>query len=333
MATFVQKSTELFADNAASIAPSLSGCTAGNHVAMLVAQSIQNTNGTLAAPSGWSSAIATTAGGALAFRPNIAIFYKENISSGVHSGTVTLNNTGSYAAATIVETSGIALTSSLGPTSTNTTDTATLTSGGSGTTATTTTTGIAFAIGHAEDGVGSTAAFSSPATTGYTVVDTEATNSVHIAYDSSYKILSSTGTQSANWTWTTNSAFHGGVAVFYDAAPTGPTINKQPSSVSIQDNEYTQLQVFATTSGGALSYQWQDNRGGSFANCSDGTGATSQFYNTARLATANSGRQYRCAVTDSNGTTNSSAATITVVNGGTANLGRWGPELRIDAWF
>lgn len=123
------------------------------------------------------------------------------------------------------------------------------------------------------------------------------------------------------------------VAVGFEEAAVAPTINKSPASRSIQNNEYTQLQVFATTSGGSLSYQWQDNRSGSFANCSDGTGATSQFYDTARLSTTDTGRQYRCVVTDSNGSITSSAATVTVVNGGTANIGRWDPLLRIDGWF
>lgn len=112
-----------------------------------------------------------------------------------------------------------------------------------------------------------------------------------------------------------------------------PTIDKSPASRSIMNNDTTELQVFATTSGGALSYQWQDNRSGSFASCSDGTGATSQFYTTASLTTAATGRQYRCVVTDSNGSATSSAATVTVVNGGTANIGRWDPLLRIDGWF
>jgi len=92
----------------------------------------------------------------------------------------------------------------------------------------------------------------------------------------------------------------------------GPTINTQPASAQIPDQTRVQVSVTATTSGGALSYQWQDNRSGSFANTTDGDNPTSATYTTPALYLSQSPRQYRCVVTDANGSVNSNSATITV---------------------
>lgn len=147
-----------------------------------------------------------------------------------------------------------------------------------------------------------------------------------------YRIISSATSITGDGTLDSSNEYVAQMAIFKEVA-LGPTINKQPASVSIMDGDAAYLQIAAIASAGSLTYQWQDNRSGSFASCSDGTGATTQFYVTARLSTSATGRQYRCVVTDSNGSTTSSAATITVVNGGTANIGRWDPLLRIDGWF
>jgi len=103
-----------------------------------------------------------------------------------------------------------------------------------------------------------------------------------------------------------------------NAAPSGPTINTHPSNQTVTTPATATFTVAATTSGGALSYQWQrsTNGGGSWANVTTGTGGTASSYTTAATSVsggnANNADQYRCAVTDSNGTTNSNAATLTV---------------------
>lgn len=103
-----------------------------------------------------------------------------------------------------------------------------------------------------------------------------------------------------------------------NAAAGGPTINTPPSNQTVTTPATATFTVAATTSGGALSYQWQrsTNSGGSWANVSTGTGGTTSSYTTGATTVtgggANNADQYRCAVTDSNGTTNSSAATLTV---------------------
>ena len=88
-----------------------------------------------------------------------------------------------------------------------------------------------------------------------------------------------------------------------------PTINTQPSGQPVTAPATATFTVVATTSGGALSYQWQRNT----VNIS---GATAASYTTPATTvsggTANNGDSYRVLVTDTNGTTTSSAATLTV---------------------
>lgn len=93
--------------------------------------------------------------------------------------------------------------------------------------------------------------------------------------------------------------------------PSGPTIDVQPQSVTIDEGETTQLSVTATSSGGALSYQWYAGTSG------DTTapigGATAASYTTPTLTESAS---YWVAVTDDNGTTDSDTATVTVTPAG-----------------
>lgn len=101
-----------------------------------------------------------------------------------------------------------------------------------------------------------------------------------------------------------------------NATASGPTINTQPTNQSVTAPGTATFTVAATTSGGALSYQWQRN-------ATNISGATSASYvtptTTVSGGTANNGDAYRCNVTDSNGTTTSSAATLTV-NAGAATV-------------
>lgn len=96
------------------------------------------------------------------------------------------------------------------------------------------------------------------------------------------------------------------------SAPSGPTIDTQPTAQTVNEPAAATFTVAATTSGGSLTYQWQRaNPGsGSFSNVG---GATSASYVTPATASdADHGAQYRCNVTDSNGTTATSAAGLTV---------------------
>lgn len=95
----------------------------------------------------------------------------------------------------------------------------------------------------------------------------------------------------------------------------GPTINTQPSSQTVTAPATATFTVAATASAGALSYQWQrqPTGGGGYTDIS---GANAASYTTGATAVTggshNNGDTYRCVVTDSNGSTTSSAATLNV---------------------
>lgn len=88
----------------------------------------------------------------------------------------------------------------------------------------------------------------------------------------------------------------------------GPTINTQPASTRVFEDNTATFTVSATSTGGALSYQWQENDGTGFVNISGETSATLNV----RAYRARAGHTFLCNVTDSNGTTATSAATLTI---------------------
>jgi hypothetical protein len=98
----------------------------------------------------------------------------------------------------------------------------------------------------------------------------------------------------------------------FETAATGPTIDTHPSNATVTAPATANFTVAATTSGGTLTYQWQVDTGGGWGNVSTGTGGATNSYTTAATSTADNGDQYRCVVTDDNGSTNSNAATLTV---------------------
>jgi hypothetical protein len=84
-------------------------------------------------------------------------------------------------------------------------------------------------------------------------------------------------------------------------------ISAQPQNQTICSSAST-ASFIITTSGATPTYQWQvsTDNGASFSNISGATGTTLSL---TGLTTASSGNQYRCQI---NGSTNSSAATLTV---------------------
>ena len=93
-----------------------------------------------------------------------------------------------------------------------------------------------------------------------------------------------------------------------------PVINTQPTSETGYTGQTVTFSVTATSSGGALSYQWQQFVSGSWTNV--GTNASS--YTTGTLTFSDNGDEFRVEVSDSNGTVNSNAVFAIVI--GTASL-------------
>lgn len=102
-----------------------------------------------------------------------------------------------------------------------------------------------------------------------------------------------------------------------DGVPVGPVITADPTGQTANAGATAAFTVSAT--GGTLTYQWQDDSGGSFA---DIGGATSSTYTTPASTYAMQGRQYRCVVTDAGGSATSAAAALRVA----FNLSGAGPR-------
>lgn len=114
----------------------------------------------------------------------------------------------------------------------------------------------------------------------------------------------------------------GTAAIFWEqfalsimSVASGPTIDTQPADVVANTGTTANYTVAATTSGGSLTYQWQvsTNRGASYSNVSDGSGGTTTSYTTHTIVFADEQTFYRCAVTDSNGTTNTRGASLRII--------------------
>ncbi|NOT50058.1 MAG: HYR domain-containing protein [Chitinophagaceae bacterium] len=91
-----------------------------------------------------------------------------------------------------------------------------------------------------------------------------------------------------------------------------PAITAHPSNSTICEGANTSFSITAT---GALSYQWQVDNGGGFANVTNNatySGATTTTLNITAAPLSLNGYLYRCIATNPNGSANSNSATLTV---------------------
>ncbi len=88
-------------------------------------------------------------------------------------------------------------------------------------------------------------------------------------------------------------------------------IATQPQSQNIFENHTATFSVTVTNTGGAVSYQWQLDSGGGFA---DIAGANSSSYTTPLRTVANNGNQYRVIVNVPGRSITSAAATLNVTS-------------------
>jgi hypothetical protein len=141
----------------------------------------------------------------------------------------------------------------------------------------------------------------------------------------SYRIVTTGGNYSTEYSWTGTDNNTLWAIAAYKEIP-GPTISAQPTAQTARVNgDPTATATFSVTASGTggLTYDWELETsvgGGSYSNLADGNGATWTGQAAASCvgtfsATTLSGRRVRCNVTDSNGTTTTSAVTLTVLNG------------------
>lgn len=93
-----------------------------------------------------------------------------------------------------------------------------------------------------------------------------------------------------------------------------PIIVKQPVNASVPEGESATFTVTAVGSE-TFNYQWQRTVSSSYSSAwEDIAGATDQFYTTPALSISDSGRRYRCVVSNSAGTTITYPVTVSVDN-------------------
>jgi hypothetical protein len=90
-----------------------------------------------------------------------------------------------------------------------------------------------------------------------------------------------------------------------------PAFVVQPTNQSTNSGSTATFTASASNSGGAITYQWQDNRTGSFTNVA--SGGTSSSYTTPATDATYQGRSYRVVATDSNGSVTSGTAQLNVL--------------------
>ena len=106
------------------------------------------------------------------------------------------------------------------------------------------------------------------------------------------------------------------VTLTVNAAGTAPVITTQPASSTITAGQNASFSVAASGTP-APTFQWQvsTNNGSSFSNVSNGgiyAGATAATLTLTNVPVANNGYLYRCVATNTSGSANSNAATLTV---------------------
>ena len=94
--------------------------------------------------------------------------------------------------------------------------------------------------------------------------------------------------------------------------PLAPVITGQPLNQTVTEGLTATFSVTAT--GLSLAYQWQrfSVSAVSWVNVTNGTGGTTATYTTAATTAGNNGAQYRCLVSNTEGSATSDTATLTI---------------------
>lgn len=164
---------------------------------------------------------------------------------------------------------------------------------------------IVFGIRFHENSTGSTDAIVQPR--GWTSDAQYLNGSVNLPTDGSHFVVTKAGPLNAVWV-DIDPAITDTEGAILVLVPAAPTINTQPADTTVAEGTQATFSVSATASSGSLSYQWQDTSGDTFANISGATSASL----TVMTQRGMDRRLYRVNVTDSNGTTTSSSASLFV---------------------
>jgi hypothetical protein len=217
--SFVQKNTVTAGLGVTSLSSSLTGVTAGNLVILTIAWDV---NGGSTGPSLDGTAVA--AGWLVAENPagvvstgnsgwdtGVSIFYLQNAASGTRTVNVTFPNS-TRANTLLSEFSGYATSGAKDQVATNNVASGTSLTVTSGTTTVATELVIAavaqcFVLGNGNNTV-------SDPPTGYTSLAVLQDTNTYASFEFAYKEVSSTGTQSATWTWASTGEGIASIATF-----------------------------------------------------------------------------------------------------------------------
>jgi hypothetical protein len=141
-----------------------------------------------------------------------------------------------------------------------------------------------------------------------------------------FRNVANPGTLDATFSSISSNNYNTFMVAFLDGAGV-PTITAQPTQQTASVGSTATFSVTATASAGSLSYQWKLN-GGNI------TGATGSTYTTGALTAGDNGGLYSCAVTDSNGTTNTLGARLFLrdIHVGIGRFPFVGWYRRMDCW-
>ena len=314
MAGTLIQSTAVTVTSGTSGAITITGVTAGSTLVLHTGWDVSNS----AAITGVSDGNAYTDGDTTRTDAGnteaSAVSFLQNASAGSHTITVSMSATAPVIYLRVHEIGGVVTSGGVNrSTGQVQTSPGTATDGVSSSATAATTAANCFVLGVSQNnsqGPPGTGSFS--AGTGYTLSGSEA----HMAAE--WKNVTSTGAQTATFTQSVNNSRTTQVLAF-EVAALAPTITAQPTQQSVVSGSTATFSVTATGTG-SLSYLWYNN--------GVSTGGTASSYTTPTLTNADNGEQYYCAVTDSNGTTNTATVYLFIIGESSAD----GDKIN-SAWF
>lgn len=226
MSYWLQSGAEVSTFGGASIAPSISSVTAGSLLILRLRWQRDGIATPPTTPSGWTLAIApngVVCTGVSSYRTGAAIYYKENAAAGSHSASITAES-GSAMTGYISEYVTGVTSGSLDKTQSNS-GTGSQTSGNTGTTSSTSQ-AYELVIGNiAAAGLSSNAniGMAAQASSGYTAANPSYQHAgTGVPGNGSHKFTTSTGTQTASWTWGQAGEYSAVIATFKSDAEVIP---------------------------------------------------------------------------------------------------------------
>lgn len=195
-------------------------CTIGNRLVADFEFNVFSGTTAIATPPGWNLVHSLAPTGSQTYKPQLARFEKVAAST-TESCPITTVGTDTYGGGQIEEWSGVTAVDTAASTTANNAD-------GAATSASITA-AAALAVADsavtvhctAETGGGGTTSFSSPASSGYTVISTSPNDSSLIAYDISRKTVAVTTAPTAGYTWSGGSRYQIGITILSGSAGAG----------------------------------------------------------------------------------------------------------------